>query len=388
MKIRFQRRGLVPALVLAVLGTVLLYFGTTAGVSAWHHAQASPGSGAGYLPEVVENAPPSLPTTSGYGPPGSVALVYAGTEVDAGLTGQIDNPWIAISAQTGEYRALAMPGLPAPGRAAMSLSPDGATLAWVGDEGVVLYDAVTGEESTLPMPGVDAVGAFSEDGSLLAVHAEGLQVLDLASGEVVASTEATTGAVARAVWRPDGSAIDHVAEGRLVTVQLPGGVVDSQPIDAPADAELAWSPSGDRLAYLHDRTGNNRLFVADLERDGTLGPGRQVETSGIALLHLFGFSGTRTVAVDAYLLESGAIERVLDVPLEQGSVSDLTLLPSPGQNWVDTATLQVAADTLLKGSYAWDRPVWPWSHLARLMACALVMLFLLGLFVTRRPRQR
>ena len=78
----------------------------------------------GYLPTVVENVPPTVPTADVYGPPGSVSMVYAGTEVAAGLSGRVDNPWIAISSVTGDYRALDLPDLPDPSAGAISVSPD------------------------------------------------------------------------------------------------------------------------------------------------------------------------------------------------------------------------------------------------------------------------
>ncbi len=49
-------------------------------------------------------------------------------------------------------------------------------------------------------------------------------------------------------------------------------------------------------------------------------------------------------------------------------------------------TLAVATDNLVTGSTDYEGQVWPWSYTSRLVACALFMLFLLGLYVTRRPR--
>jgi hypothetical protein len=94
------------------------------------------------------------------------------------------------------------------------------------------------------------------------------------------------------------------------------------------------------------------------------------------------------VAVSAYLLESGAVERVLDVPLERGSVSDVTTLPpEDAENWEDSATLAVSAEALRSGSTDFGNLAWPWSYRARLAACTVVGLFGLGLWVTRRRRR-
>lgn len=385
MRIRIQRRGLVPAAVVAVVATVALYLGSTEGLAAWHASRSAPQSGVGYLPSVIENAPPTVPTTDVYGPPGSVAVVYAGTEVERGLTDTLDQPWIAISARTGDYRALVAPGLPAPDQGGVAVSPDGSQLAWAGAEGLVVYDAVTGETSQPDVEGADAVGAFSADGDRLAVHADGLEVVDLDSGRVVAGADADAGEVTRAAWRPDGSAIDFVSGRELVTVGT-DGQVSSQETTIPQEATLAWSPRGDQLADLHDESGINRLHLSPLRKDGTVSRSEQVDTSGLSLQHLLGFSSERTVAVDAFVLESGNVERVIDVSLDGRTRTDLTTLPPPGENWVDTSTLAVSTDTLFKGSYPWPNPLWPWSYAARLGACALLMFFLFGLYVTRRPR--
>jgi dipeptidyl aminopeptidase/acylaminoacyl peptidase len=229
------------------------------------------------------------------------------------------------------------------------------------------------------------VGAFSADGDRWAVHADGLEVVDLDSGRVVARAAAEADAVTRAAWRPDGSAIDFVSGRELVTVGT-DGEVSSQETTIPQEATLAWSPRGDELADLHEESGINRLYLSPLRKDGTLAPGEQVDTTGLSLQHLLGFSSDRTVAVDAFVLESGSVERVIDVSLDGRTRTDLTTLPPPGENWDSTSTVAVATDTLFKGSYTWPNPLWPWSYEARLGACALLMFFLFGLYVTRRPR--
>lgn len=386
MRVRIQRRGLVPALVLAVLGTVLLYLASTMGVAAWHASQAAPLAGAGALPTVVKNAPPSVPTTEEYGPVGGVSLVFAGTEVLDGLLGTLERPWITVASHTGEYRAISAPDLPAPGPDVMTASHDGNLLAWATGDGIVLYDAVTGESRTLALDGVDHVGDFSPDSSMLLVQGQQLVIVDLASGDAVATADSDDSVLGLAAWRADSSAVDFVAGAELSTLGVDGGDVGTQPTDIPALAPLAWSPNGDRLASLRQVEGALRLFVSQLGEDGTLADGEQVPTDGVALDRLIGFSGERTIAVVAYLLESGSIERILDIPLDARSPSDLTMLPPPGENWVDTATLSIASDNLVAGSTEYPTQVWPWSYTSRLVSCSLFALFLLGLYVTRRPR--
>lgn len=389
MRIRIQRRGLVPAAVVAVVGTVVLYLGATAGVAAWHRQQQESASatGRGYLPGVIENAPSSLPTTDEYGPPGPVAVVYAGTEVEDGLRGSVDDPWITVSATTGDYRALTEPGLPDAGPGVVQVSPDGGLVAWAGDAGLTIYDTATGDVTRPDVGPVDAVGPFADDAGHLLVHADGAEVVDLGSGEVVAEAEAGAESVRGAAWRPNGAAVDLVTDAGHLVLGV-DGTSETHATTIPVGAQLAWSPQGDRLVDLREVDGVFRLLVSEVRPDGTLGQERQLELPGVSLLHLFGFSGADTVAVDSYLLETGSVERVLDVPLGQTSPSDLMLLPPPGDNWVDANTLAVATDLLPVGSYEWESQVWPWSYTSRLAACSIVTFFLFGLWVTRRPRKR
>lgn len=388
MPLRIQRRGLAPAAVVALLGTLLLYVGTTAGLAAWHrHDTRVPANSRGYLPTVIENAPASVPTTDTHGPSGPVAVVWAGTDVERGLTGSVSRPWLAVSAVDGGYRALSAPGLPEAADGAVRVSPDGGHLAWAADGEVHVHDTLDGGTRVHEVDGASGVGPFSPDGEHLLVLAGGAAVLGVADGEVVASSEAGPDAVRGAAWRPDGSAVDLVVDDRLLTLGTDGtsgGVATG----IPPGGQLAWSPGGDRLADLRDVAGSFRLFVSELRADGSLAAARRVEVPGVSIQRLLGFSGEGTVAVDAYLLESGNVERVLDVSLARGSTTDLTTLPPPGSNWTGQGEWAVATDTLARGSYEWPTQVWPWSHRARLVASGLLMFFLFGLYVTRRPRTR
>ena len=95
--------------------------------------------------------------------------------------------------------------------------------------------------------------------------------------------------------------------------------------------------------------------------DGELGAAKPVDTSGVSLDGLLGFSGDETVAVSAYLLESGSIQRVLDIQLDGGSPVSVTALPSPGENWRGSGTLAVSDQALRSGSTDYGSRVWPWS---------------------------
>jgi hypothetical protein len=319
---------------------------------------------------------------------GSVSVVFAGTDVRRGLFGSLDDPWIAMSAQSGEYRALIAPHLPAPAPGAVVPNPDGTRLAWAGGSGVVVYDTVTAESDQLTVPDASAVGAFSPDGSLLLAYAAGaVVVVDVATGDALATVDASPQALSRTAWRPDGSAIDVVIGRELTTVGLPSGDVSTQRTELPETATLAWSPTGDRLISLQEESGALRLFVSEAADAGALGPPTQIDTTGLAIDRLLGFSGPHTVAVVALQLESGSLEQIVDVPLDGRSPSALTGLPAPGENWVGTSMLAVATENLFTGSTEFNDPVWPWSYTSRLVGCSIFALFLLGLYVTRRPRR-
>jgi len=383
-------RGLGIALVVTAVGVVVLFLASTWGVTTWSQARTPSDTGVGALPAVVDNAPASVGTTEQYGPLGSVSMVYAGTHVEDGLLGGVDRPWLGIAARTGSYRAIAAPDLPSPRSGTVAVSEPGDRLAWATGDGVTVYDTGTGDARQLPLDGASRVGAFSPDGSLVTVQASGLAVLDLDGGEVVARARTSDASVpARAAWRPDGSAVDYVAGGALVSVPTDGSRATTQRSPFDPDAELAWSPTGEQLVALTEvADGVLGLVAAPTETDGRLGAAAEVDTSGLAVHELLGFSGDDTVAVSAYLLEPGNIERILDVSLDGGAPVNLTTLPSSGENWQGSATLAASGDALRSGSTDFGAHRWPWSYRARLVACTLVGLFGLGLWLTRRRRSR
>ncbi len=384
-------RSSVPwlrALLLTALATALMFVASTWGIAAWNRAQSVPGSGIATVPLAVDNAPSSVATTDAYGPLGPISMAYAGTEIESGvLRGEVEHPWLAISAYTGDYRALTAPQLPAPTPGAVAVTEPGDRLAWTTGSGIVVYDPVTDEARTIDLAGAATVGSFSRDGRQLTVHADGLCVVDLHSGEVIAEAAGTPeDVVRRAAWRSDGSAVDYVAGGQLVTLRVADGRRSVQPTGFRDDADLAWSPTGEELVGLQRADGIRKLFSASRNRDGRLEQPKQLTTDGISLEGLLGFSGESTVAVTAYLLESGAVERVIDVQLDGGPPDDLMTLPPPGENWVGSQTMAVAAEALRGGSTDYGNHLCPWSTAARLGASVLVGLFGLGLWLTRPSR--
>jgi hypothetical protein len=383
-------RSFVLALVVTALSVILLYVLATIGFAAWSQSRTPRESGVGTLPVTVENPPPSVGTTGQYGPLGTVSMVFAGTHVEDGLLGDVAQPWLAVAAHDGDYRALSAPDLPSAQAGAVAISPKGDRLAWATGEGVVLYDTETDQSRSLPLDGATRVGEFSPDASMISLHAGGLALLDLESGEVVAETGGTDpGLVRNSAWRADSSAVDYVAGADLVTLPADGSDPTTQPSPVDEGVRLAWSPSGEQLVALQpDAEGVLSLVAAPASGDGELGKARTVDTSGVALDGMLGFSGDDTVAVTAYLLESGSVERVLDIQLDGGSPVDVTTLPSPGENWRSSTTLAVSEQALRSGSSDFGSRVWPWSYLSRLIASALVGVFFLGLWLTRRQRHQ
>ena len=220
-----RTRPLIAVGVAVVLG-VLAYLAVTVGLrslassAAASEAQAAAADGPGSIPDHVYNAEETVPTTSRYGPLGPVSMVFAGTDVLTGLSGELEHPWIAISGHTGEYRAIDAPHLPSAAPGAVSLSPDGSHLAWGWEGGVVVYDAVTDESRELvaDLGARPATGNFSPDGERLLVRDGALHVVDLSSGEIVATLDGIEEAARRqAVWTPDGRAVTYVDGGRLVS---------------------------------------------------------------------------------------------------------------------------------------------------------------------------
>jgi len=379
-------RRITVAVLVTITAVVALFLTTTWGLAAVSQARTPDDSGVAALPLAVDNAPASLGTTDEYGPLGTVSMVFAGTSVEDGLIGEVARPWLAIAARTGDYRAISAPDLPAPAPGAIALSDGGDLLAWATHDGVVVYDTETGDARSVPLDDASHVGSFSPDGSMLAVGAGGLAVLDLGSGEVVAEAEGTDpGVVHRAAWRGDGSAVDYTDGADLVSVPVDGSAAVRQPSPFEDDVRIIWAPTGEQVVALQDDAdGVPRLFSAPAHQDGRLGEAAQVDTSGVAIHRMLGFSGDTTVAISAYLLESGNVERILDVKLGGGSVVDLTALPTGGENWRGSATLVASGEALRAGSVDFGARQWPWSYRSRLVGCVLVGIFGLGMWLTRR----
>ncbi len=379
-------RSLRIAVVVALLFNLALYLALTQGLEALRGSDVATDVGTGHVPELLQVPPDTVPTTADYGPVGPVAAVFAGTEVRTGLFDTVRDPWIAVSSQDGRYRALSAPDLPEPRRGAVSVSPDGHTLAWGAPEGLVLYDALRDEAVRIGegLTGESAVGRFSPDGRLLLVYDDALRVVDVDRGEVVGTVAGAGAAAARqAVWTPDGESVSYVTDGTLVRQAWADGTTTSAATTIPADATLAWSPSGEQVAAMREVGGVRVVEVFDVGRTRTTLV-RTVRRAGYAQQELLGFTGEGRVTVTALTLETASIPLVFNMSTTDAFPPTRVMQLPDREGAVET--LALAADPLAAGSWAFDEPRWPASDLAKLTGSVVTTVFLLGLYLTRRPR--
>jgi hypothetical protein len=382
--------------VIALLALVLLvtgfYLVSTLGMQALRSSDTDTTTGPGVLPTLVYKAPDTVPTTADYGPVGPIAMVFAGTDVRTGLTGEQENPWIAISSHTGDYRALSAPHLPEATADGIAVSADGETLAWGYADGLVVYDAVQDEarEVGADLGAEPVVGSFSPDGSQLTVYDGQMHALGVDDGEVVATLSGLSEEAAdQAVWTPDGASLTYVEGDQLVTHAWTSDERSEAPSTISADATLAWQPSGDQIAAMQETRGVNRVEVFDIAPDGRLTPAFTVHPRGYAQQELIGYIRDTDVAVTALRLETGSIEVLYEMStVDDSAPSELVQLPGPGINWAGTETMEVPAGPMAWGSTDYDEPRWPWSDVSKLIASAVVSIFLVGVYITRPRRRR
>ncbi|HEX4976497.1 MAG TPA: hypothetical protein VFV40_01405 [Nocardioides sp.] len=158
--VRRQRRVRLATTGLVLAAVTLGVVGTAVVGDALRTAPPPPAGtrAEGAIPDRLHTPSPWLDGTQGE-PPGPLAVI-AGAERLTGWRGTVVNGWVGVSAGTGEYRFLDLPGAVDLGAEDMlgsetdpSLSPDGTAVAywlthpenadWVG--GWASYDTVTGE---------------------------------------------------------------------------------------------------------------------------------------------------------------------------------------------------------------------------------------------------
>jgi len=135
------------------------------------------------------------------------------------------------------------------GVTALAWSPDGSRIATGSDDGVRVWDAVTGE-SLFSLERGRGVGAvvWSPDGSRIATGSDdGVRVWDAVTGESLFSLERGHG-VKSVVWSPDGS---RIATGSAVGVWVWDAVTGENVLSLKHDhwlESVAWSSDGSRIA--------------------------------------------------------------------------------------------------------------------------------------------
>jgi hypothetical protein len=383
------RSRLVAAALVGLLFGAGAFWLATAGMRALNASEAVTDSTEGAsVPAFVYAPPETVPTTEEYGPVGPVSVVFAVPHVQTGLTGELKNPWVAVSSVTGEYRALIAPHRPAPRKDAVSVAPDGLLLAWGYQRGVVFYDPVRDTVGEARGIGEDPeVGPFSPDSRYLLLRNGTPRVLDVESGEIVATLDGLDDAAAhQAVWTPDSTALTYVQDGRLVTLAWDSGRESAVPTSIPPDATLAWKSNGEQLAAMTEARGVRSVDVYDVTNGGRrLHHAWLVSPDGYAQERLLGFTGENRVTVTALSMQTGPLPLVFAMStVDTTQPAQVMQLNGGGIDW---STLEVASEPLAAGSTSFDEPNWPVSDLAKLVGSGVVTLFVVGLYLTRPARR-
>ena len=168
--------------------------------------------------------------------------------------------WIAGLDGRSSRLAPAVTGLPPFGSASFDWSPDGATIALIGEEGLWLVPAAGGTPRSLAGSGLHTV-SWSPDGTRLAVGTgQSVRVLDL-DGTTLGDIDLSASDVEDRpfAWSPDSRWIGWADVDGLVRATPDGTRREHRPVDfegvlnptEPMVPEspfaLGWSPDGDQL---------------------------------------------------------------------------------------------------------------------------------------------
>ncbi len=244
--VRRRRRRLAGGVAASVLA--VLVGGGLAGaiVSVTPRPTVAPAATDGAaIPRAVIVPDPWTPGTDREGPPGRLAVVL-GAERMTGW-GNSSDGLVGVSATTGEYRFLDLPGrlLGSSGEdnPAEVLSPDGRTVAYwmMGDNerlgGIAAYDTVTGEVTRQPLPsslGIEpVVMRWTDSSTVLLQYANVTQRSDNTSSGTVTALYAWTPRTGDLVLVPGtkNATVERVATAPSGFVTFGAGTLRS------------WSPS-------------------------------------------------------------------------------------------------------------------------------------------------
>ncbi|MDX6375377.1 MAG: hypothetical protein QOD98_4365 [Nocardioidaceae bacterium] len=159
-----RRRRVGTAVVLAVAAVALVVLGSATWLRSPQAVEPLPAGSPVSMPDRLFTPSPWLPGTDDAGPLGTIAALIP---ADRGTwTGTKEQQVVGVSATTGEYRFVDLPGLaPYTGASkSFALSPDGKYVAYLYRDdrsedpgtaatGLALYDATTGEARRHALPG-------------------------------------------------------------------------------------------------------------------------------------------------------------------------------------------------------------------------------------------
>jgi hypothetical protein len=330
--VRRQRRVRTAAAGVVVAAVALGVLGTSVGLDALRTPPPAPAGGLadGAIPDRLETPSPWLDGTAEE-PPGRLAVIM-GAERRTGWRGEVVNGWVGVSARTGEYRFLDLPGAVEVGaedlfgsEADPALSPDGSAVAywlvhpenpeWVG--GWAVYDTVSGDVVRHRAPG--RLGIAPE-----ALEWTGRDRVLVDHGVVTERDGGSTGWSGRpsVLWSPrtdettdvDGSQpmlVDSVwptgsgfatVQGRKVALrQLPDGRAD-RVLRVRTDGDIyggTVNPDGTRVAFLPFRSdlSARQLLVGEVPPAGDDPVGTRSLPVGVDLHGLVGWKDDEHVLV-------------------------------------------------------------------------------------------
>lgn len=390
--------ALVVALFLALAGFAAWQFG----VPAYQRSQTVPPYSPSEdlaLPSQVYDTPPYLASTESVGPPGPVGLVFQGRSARDGLTGEVGEPWYAVSSRTGDYFRLGAPHIEQV-RNGVCVGPQGTQLAWAWPGGIERYDTVTGETQEYAVGAAATTGSlvWSPDSSQIAFGTDPVRVLDVRSGKVTPlPLRLPADGASTPAWTPDGRWVTAVTGDALDAVQVASGRQHVVPLEADS-AEAAggftaaeWN-SGGELAGVHRQVRFSRnvlRVVRTPDLTGGAGAAQVVDESPahMSILGFLGWGSTNDAVLTGLSAESGAIEQALVLSLRDDSVSRYMQFPALGGNWTGVSTVSVATDLLSRPTTDFVRPPTPWSPVAKLLLCLLLAVFpTLYFLIARRPK--
>jgi hypothetical protein len=390
------------ALLLAVLLALAGFAAWQYGIPAYQRAQAVPAYSPSEdlaLPSQVYDPPPYVASTDSVGPPGPVGLVFQGRSARDGLTGEVDDPWYAVSSRSGDYYRLEEPHLAQTPK--LYVGPQGTQVAWAWPGGIERYDSVSGETQSYAVGGSAMSGAlaWSPDSTRIAFGADPVRVLDVRTGKVTPlplrlPADGTT----TPAWTPDGDWVTAVTGDALDAVRVDSGRRRTLALEGDDTAAgeggftgADWNAGGE-LAGVHRqvRLSRNVLRIVrtpTLTGDATTARVVDASPARMSIEGFLGWGNTNEAVLTGLRAESGPIEQAVVLALQDNTLSSYMLFPGLGRNWVGVSTVSVATDLLSAPSEDYAQPTRPWSPLAKLMLCLLLAVFpTLYYLIARRPK--